>query len=124
MNNKFYTLLLNMKHSQIINRKFLLQKNNNFYRTVLNLLWNNGYISCYSVINNKLKIILKHLNAKSVIRSLKILSKPSRSIYFSIKQLWLINSNYFYILSTCYGLKSLIDCRIGNIGGKLLVIIS
>lgn len=123
MNNKFYTLLLNMKHSQIINRKFFLQKNNNLYKAVLNLLWINGYISCYSIINNKLKIILKNLNTKSILRSLKILSKPSRYLYLSIKQLWLINSNYFFIISTCSGLKSLIDCKIGNLGGLLLVII-
>lgn len=123
MNNKFYTLLLNMKHSQIINRRFFLQKNNNLYKAVLNLLWNNGYISCYTIINNKLKIILKNLNTKSIIRSLKILSKPSRHLYLSIKQLWLINSNYFFILSTCKGFKSLTDCKIGNLGGLLLAVI-
>lgn len=121
MNNKFYALLLSIKHSQIINRKFLLQKNNNLYKALLNLLWNNGYISCYIVINNKIKIILKHLNNKLVLRSLKALSKPSRHIYFSVKQLWLINSDHFFILSTCYGLRSLIDCKMNNIGGKLLL---
>lgn len=123
MNNNFYVLLLNIKHSQLINRKFLLQKNNKLYRAILNLLWNNGYILCYNIISNKLKIILKHLNIKSIIKSIKLLSKPSRYIYFSTRQLWLINSSYFFILSTSSGLKSLVDCRIDNIGGKLLIVI-
>lgn len=123
MQKKLYCLLINIKNSQISNKKFLLQKKNNVYINVLNLLWNNGYILCYCIVKTGLKISLKYINFKPVIKFIKLIFKHNKKLFFSVKQLWKLNQNMFFIISTNYGLKSLNACKKENIGGKLLLII-
>jgi small subunit ribosomal protein S8 len=69
--------------------------------------------------SNSLKIFLKYKNGKPVINTIKVISKPSKRIYWSIKQIWKINSSKnFIIFSTNKGLKSVIDCKKLRIGGE------
>ena len=45
----------------------------------------------------RLKIFLKYFkNEKPVISNIKCISKPGRRIYYSIKQIWKIDSNKTY----------------------------
>ena len=58
---------------------------------ILNVLWDEGFILGYKNLNknsNSIQIFLKYKNGDPVISFLKILSKPSMQIYYSVKQLW------------------------------------
>jgi small subunit ribosomal protein S8 len=93
----------------------------------LNILWNEGYILGYKVCNsdsNLLKIFFKYKNENSIINSLKLISKPSRPIFYSLSQLYNIDSKKnLLILSTSKGLMTINECKQAQIGGKLLLLI-
>lgn len=123
MKLKLYNLLLSIKNSQIVNKKFLLIKKNRLYSMILNILWDYGYILSYNFVKNKIKIYLKYINFKPTIKFLGSISKLSRKIFFTANDLRLLNSNIFFIILTCFGFKSLKDCKKMNIGGELLLTI-
>ena len=89
----------------------------------LKILWDEGFISGYRICsknNEKIEIFLKYKNnGQPVINSIKTISKPSRRIYYSSKQIWKIDSNKnFIIFSTNKGLKSITQCKKSNLGGE------
>lgn len=129
MKNYLWNMFANIKNGQLARRNFIFQKRKKICESFLQLLWNEGFILGYKVDDknqNKIKIFLKYLNnGQPAINSIKILSKPSRRVYFSIKQIWKIDSNKsFIILSTNQGLKSIIDCKKLKIGGELFITIN
>ena len=72
----------------------------------------------------QLRIFLKYYKGNPVVNKFKLVSKPSRRVYYSLNQLWKINSGkYFLIISTNLGLKSLKDCKKCKIGGEPFVLI-
>ena len=93
----------------------------------LDILWNEGFILGYKVSNSDstiLKIFFKYKNGNPVINSIKFVCKPSRNIYYSVSQLWKLDSKKsFVILTTSKGLKTVYDCKKNQIGGKPLFII-
>jgi small subunit ribosomal protein S8 len=117
--------LLNMfsiiQNGQIIKKSFVIQKKTKNCEAFLNILWDEGYILGYKKSQKKLKIFLKYENGIPVIKLFKISSKPSKKKYYSVKQIWKINSTkMFFIFSTPKGLKSLFDCRKQNLGGQCI----
>lgn len=110
---------LSKKNSFICNKT---KNNENF----LKIFWTNGFILGYKIIknSNKFKVFLKYNKNKPIINKIKIISKPSRKIYYCVKKIWKINSNNFIIFSTNKGLKSLPNCKKNNLGGKMCVIIN
>ena len=71
-----------------------------------------------------LKIFLKYKNENPIISSLKSISKPSRQIYYSVSELWKLDSKKsLIILSTSKGLMTVEKCKHAQIGGKPLFII-
>lgn len=82
-----------------------------------------GYKVCNSD-SNLLKIFLKYKNENSIINSLKSISKPSRPIFYSLSQLYKLDSKKnLIILSTSKGLMTIDECKQAQIGGKLLLLI-
>jgi small subunit ribosomal protein S8 len=128
MKNYLWNMFANIQNGQLVKRTFIVQDKKKICEAFLNILWDEGFISGYKILendSNKLKIILKYNNGKPVINSLKFMSKPGRKIYYSLKQLWKIDSTKtFLILSTNRGLKSIVDCKKLKIGGKPFVIIN
>ena len=116
-------LLSNIKNSQTNKKKYLLQKKNKLYTIILNLLWGNGYILYYYLIKNQIKINLKYKYIKPVIYYLNINSKFNKNLFFTVNQLYKLNKNCYFIFSTNNGIKSLIECKKCNIGGKLILIV-
>jgi ribosomal protein S8 len=50
-----------------------------------------------------------------------IISKPSNNRYLKLKDLYKLNyKKNLFILSTSKGLKTLLECKTNNLGGKLL----
>ena len=120
-------MLTHIKNSQLSKRQIIYQKRKKACENFLNILWKEGFILGYCInCNNKtqLKIFLKYINNRPCINSLKFISKPERRIYYSIKQIWKIDSSkYFIIFSTNKGLKSIEDCKKLKLGGEPLLII-
>ena len=121
-------MFANIQNGQLSKKAFIIQPKKNICKSVLNVLWNEGFILGYKILNqnpDKLKIFLKYNQGKPVIQKIKSISKPSNRVYYSIKQIWKIDSSKtFLIISTNQGLKTLIECKRLRIGGEPLIIIN
>lgn len=127
MKNYLYNMFDNIKKGQLARRNFVINKKKKICELFLQILWNEGFILGYKTDSNNfnnIKIFLKYNNQKPVINSIKLISKPSRRLYYSIKQIWKIDSSkYFIIFSTNKGLKSITECKKLRIGGEPYILI-
>jgi len=121
-------MFANIKNGQLTKRSFIYQTRKKICEAFLKILWQEGFILGYKIDtkdSNQLKIFLKYNSGRPVINSLKVISKPSRRIYFSSKQIWKIDSSKsFIIFSTSKGLKTILDCKKLKIGGEPVIVIS
>lgn len=121
-------MFANIQNGQLAKKPFILQKKKKNCEAVLNVLWNEGFILGYKQDNldlTKLKIFLKYTKNKPVIQTIKSISKPGSRVYYSVEQLWKIDSNKtFLIISTNMGIKTLTDCKKLQIGGEPLLTIN
>nr|YP_009326072.1 ribosomal protein S8 [Asterionella formosa]APD75833.1 ribosomal protein S8 [Asterionella formosa] len=125
MKTYLYNMFATIQNGQIIKRSFVIQKKTKISESFLNVLWDSGFISGYKNSRKKLKIFLKYDNGIPVIKSFKTISKPSKKKYYSIKQIWKIDSSKtFLIISTSKGLKSLFECKKEKLGGEPVVTIN
>ena len=92
---------------------------------IMHIIWIE-FLACFDLDLQFDKFaLLKYKNNRPVINSIKLISKPGRRIYYSINQIWKINSNKsFIIFSTNQGLKSIIDCKKYKIGGEPFIVIN
>ena len=122
MRNYLSNMFANIKNGQASRRSFIYQDRKKICENFLIILWREGFILSYTVSNhnpNKLKIYLKYQNGQPVINSIKLISRPGRRVYYSIKQIWKINSSKsFTVISTSKGLKSIGECKKLRIGGE------
>lgn len=127
MKHTLWNISTNLKSSQIAKRNFIFQPKTKLIISFLNILWDEGFISGYKICNsdlNLLKIFLKYKNGNPVINSLKIVSKPSRQVYYSMSDLWKLDlKKNLVILTTPKGLLTVNECKQAKMGGKLLFII-
>lgn len=121
-------MIANIQNGQLAKKVFIEQKKNKFCETILNVLWDEGFILGYKIDNRdpaKLRIFLKYTKNKPVIQTIKSISKPGSRVYYSLKQLWKIDSSKtFLIVSTSQGVKTLPDCKKLRIGGEPFVSIN
>jgi len=93
---------------------------------VLNVLMEEGVIKGYSFKEEdknlrSLYVELKYYKGLPVIKSIKVISKPSKRTYLSVKEIWKIDSGLgFLILSTSKGVISDKKARKFNVGGEVL----
>ncbi|MND76567.1 30S ribosomal protein S8 [compost metagenome] len=77
---------------------------------ILKILYNNGFIYSYTMNQKNLKIVvaLNIVGDINTMKKIKIISKPSKPIYYTIKQLknCIIKEGRFFILSTSSGIIS------------------
>lgn len=118
-------MFANIQNAQMANKKFIFQNRKKICESFLNILWNEGFISGYTVERkNKLKIFLKYKDNKPVIKKIKNLSKSKLRIYYSNTQIWkLETSKFFLIFSTSKGLKTIAECKKLNLGGEPFIIV-
>lgn len=127
MKNYLSNMVASIKNAQLARKAYTYQTKKNVCESVLNVLWDEGYILGYRISKshpNNIKIFFKYKNGKPVINSIKMLSKPSLKFYYSLKQLWKLDSSKgILIISTTKGLMSLNDCKKYNLGGEPLIIV-
>lgn len=129
MKNYLWNMFTSIKNGQIAKKSVVMVSKKVICESFLKILWDEGFISGYRVSsqkNHKLEIYLKYTsNGKPIINSLKFLSTPGQRIYYSVKQIWKLDSSKtFIIFSTNKGLKSINECKKINIGGEPLIIIN
>jgi small subunit ribosomal protein S8 len=127
MKNYLYNMIANIRNGQIVKKSFILQSKKNICESLLNVLWDEGFILGYKISENNpnvLKIFLKYKNGKPAINSLKLISKPGLRVYYSVKQLWKLNvNNGTIIFSTNKGVMSINECKKLNLGGEPILIV-
>lgn len=128
MKNYLWNMFANLKNGQLAKRNFIYQTRKKSCEAFLKIMWEEGFILGYTIDSNdskKLKIFLKYKDGKPVINTIKLISKPSKRIYWSINQIWKLDSSKnFIIFSTNKGLKSIIDCKKLKIGGEPFIVIN
>lgn len=126
---KYYlwNMLANIKNAQKAKKSIILQKKKKNIASILNILWDEGFILGYKIScenSQMFKIFIRYNSNNPIIKNLQTITKPSRRIYCSVKQIWKINSNLgLFILSTNKGILSLDKCKKQNLGGELFLII-
>jgi small subunit ribosomal protein S8 len=128
MKNYLWNMFANIQNGQLAKRNFIYQPRKKICESFLQIMWDEGFILGYKIDendSNKLKIFLKYNAGKPVINSIKSISKPSKRMYWSINQIWKIDSSKSLIIfSTNKGLKSIIDCKKMRLGGEPFIIIN
>lgn len=115
MKNNLFNLIASIKNGLLAKKAYIYFKKTPSCEAILNILWNEGFILSYKMLStepNTLKIFLKYQNKKPALSSIKVISKPSLRIYYSIKQLWKLDSTKgIILLSTNRGIMSLNECK-------------
>ena len=126
MKHHLWNMFISIKNAQMAKKGIIFISEKKICESFLKILWDEGFISGYSVMNNKIKVFLKYTKTgQPTINSLKFISKPGQRIYYSIKQIWKLDSSkLFIIFSTNKGLKSINQCKKHNLGGEPLLIIN
>jgi|SRR5210317_1682475 len=129
MKNYLWNMFASMKNGQMAKKSVIIGQKKTICESLLKILWDEGFISGYKVSEknaHELEIFLKYTKTgKPAINSLKFVSKPGQRVYYSVKQIWKLDScKTFIIFSTNQGLKSISECKKKKIGGEPLVIIN
>lgn len=125
---KISNLVSQLQNGQRSNLFEIEVENNSFILSVLNCLFEEGYIRGYQYdFNNmkKVKVLLKYdTKGFPVIKYIKILSKSSHVKYLNVKLLSQINDKYFpgdVILTTSKGILTHKKALQQNVGGQMLI---
>jgi len=121
-------MFANIKNGQLAKRAFIKQTRKKICESFLKILWDEGFILGYKIDSensDQIKIFLKYREGEPTINTIKLISKPSRRIYYSAKQIWKIDSSKsFIVFSTDKGLKSIASCKRLRIGGEPFIVIN
>lgn len=112
-------LFSKIKNGFLSKKTKIVQQESKQILYILNILIKEGFIKNYKIIEKKQIIIyLKYKNNKSVIKNIKRISKPGKRIYIKNKDLY--KKKGFFIISTSYGLLTLLEAKKLNTGGELI----
>ena len=127
MKHTFWNMIAAIKNGQMAHKLYVLQSKKKNCEALLNILWDEGFISGYKTSDtdsNTIVIYLKYDNKLPVINGLSSVSKPSLRVYYSLKQLWKFDvSQGLLVLSTNKGLLSIHTCKKLKLGGEPLIVI-
>jgi len=127
MNQSLCNMLSILKNGQKNNKRSVLQKRSLLCESVLNLLWDEGFISGFRISKNNLKyleIFLKYFKDTPSISYIKTISKPNRPVNYSVKNLWKFDSKLgIIVMSSNAGIITVERSKKLRIGGRALFII-
>ena len=125
MNLTKIKFLLTLKSCSLAKKESILISYHLNNKNLISILYKEGLIQSFNFqnLNNKVFIYLRYYYNRVLLDSIKIISKPSNNKYLKLKDLYKLNfKKRLFIISTTKGLKSLLDCKINNLGGKLLFV--
>jgi small subunit ribosomal protein S8 len=123
--NSIHDMLIKIKNGQKSRKNYIYQYNSKLCLKILNIIYKEGYIKFYSIVNKKtIKIWLKYSNNLPVIKKFFFFPYLNNSFFLSLKMLWKIDLKIkLLILSTTKGFLSGKTSKKKGIGGKLICII-
>lgn len=129
MNNSLSNLISILKNAILNNKLHVTIHYNVFIFEIVKLLFVEGFITSYKLINIKSHTYiycgLKKNNGGYFIHAIKIISKPSQRVYVSLHKLKMINSfnngDTTFIISTPRGVFTDKSCITMGISGELLI---
>jgi len=96
-------------------------------RDVLKIMEENGYVNSYKIIDidgkKSINVLLQIINGNKSINSFKLISKPGRRVYASVKDLkrkLSYNPYSLLLVSTSKGVMKISDAIDNNVGGEIL----
>jgi len=125
--NKFLIKICNAQKSK---KRVIVCVKTTIILKLTSVLKNEGFILGFThfEVNSKnfLKIFLKYTNFLPTISKIKIISKPSKRIFFDSKSITKFNVNItgLLLLHTNRGVLTHEQCKLLNIGGEVIVFIS
>jgi len=124
MNRTLIFFLLTLKNAALANKEFIVLDDNTFQRNLIILLYKEGLIQSFSVNKErKIRISLRYPLNKNILKKLKIISTPTKSVFLSYQDIIKIPSKKnLLILSTTGGLFTALMCKKKRLGGKALFI--
>jgi small subunit ribosomal protein S8 len=127
MNNLLYDMLTRIRNGQQARKLSILQPKFKICVKLLDILEEEGYILGYKnskVYPKMFEVFLKYKSEKPVINKIIVISKPSKRIYISIKEVWKLNTGFG--LAIVFSSKGILSCRKAcryNVGGEILCVI-
>lgn len=120
---KFFIAL---KNATILKKELVYCFYNKIFLKIIKFLYIEGLIKDFSLKKNRnqyqIIIILKYSYNVGSLASLKIVSKPSSSLFLSFNDICKFSEKkVIFLFSTSKGLLSSLECKKYKVGGKLLV---
>lgn len=125
MQDPIADLLTRMRNALMVGKPSIELPSSKFKVAIANLLKQEGFITDYQVAssNNKpvLSVVLKYFKGKSVIESLKRISRPGLKRYFKQAELPKVRGGLgIAVVSTSLGLMTDRDARKSGLGGEVI----
>lgn len=116
--------LIAIKNASIFKKELLKIFYNKKFILLSKMLYKQGLIQDFWLekqqINFKIVILLKYVYNFSNFKNFKIVSKPSRSLFFSFQDIFKIyEKQVLYIFSTSLGYLTSLECKQKKVGGIL-----
>jgi small subunit ribosomal protein S8 len=117
-------MFIQLKNGQKAKKSLVKIAKKKFCIQFLNILWDEGYILGYNIEKSHLNIFLRYNQGIPLIKQVQFISKPSKRVYFSLKEIWKIDANIgLLLLSTNKGVLSLNQSKKLKVGGEAFVIL-
>ena len=87
---------------------------------IVNLLFQEGLIRRYKILNNKIYIFLKYKDNLPLIKKINLISTSKRRQFIKIKEVQKLPFDKIYILSTSKGIVTHLEAQKINLGGELI----
>ena len=127
MNNNLIKFLVQLKNASLLRKETTVFVCNFLHLKLLKILYLEGLIQSFCIGKQKkkdsfvIKVTLRYFYNKSILKNLKILSKPSHLKYIKYSDICKISDRKFvFFLSTSKGILTSLECKKKRIGGKLL----
>jgi small subunit ribosomal protein S8 len=125
-------LLIKLKNASILKKESVIVDYSSSILPLIKILYNEGFIQSFKIVTFKnifgknsrhINIILRFLYNKSVLKKIKIFSKPSHIKYINYFDICKVNDrNLTFFISTTSGILTSFECKKKKIGGKLLFV--
>lgn len=115
-------ILSRLKYAYKSNRGYVNIPNSRYVLSVIDFLFNKGFIKHYTLIpTGELIVYLQYYEGRCLFNNFKIVSKPSKRVYMSYTA---IRSNLLkrrlVVVSTTRGLMTSLECVSLKLGGEIL----
>lgn len=101
-------------------KSYLIVSKQKQYIQILDILFQEGLIRRYVILDNKIHIFLKYKGNLSLIKKIELFSSSKRRCFIKISDIKKLPFDKIYIISTSKGMVTNSDALRINLGGELI----